>query len=50
MYVQDTGRVHCEWYVCYLARGSLSKGFFGATEGEALWEAAEATESGRFSG
>jgi len=39
--LQCTGRVFRERYFCYLARGSLSKGYFGATEAEALREAVE---------
>ena len=39
--LQCTGRVFRERYVCYLARGSLSKGYFGTTEAEALREAVE---------
>ena len=41
--VRDTVGLHGERYFCYLARGNLSEGYFGATEVAALRRAVRRT-------
>lgn len=48
--LKDTGRPTGERYLCYLIRGNLSKGYFGATEAEAFRKASESVELGKFQG
>lgn len=48
--LKDTGWLTGERYICYLVRRSLSKGYFGAIEVDALEKAADAVAGGRFRG